>query len=377
MKFTKFFAIAFAAFALVACEEKTPADKPGDGPQTSGSLVLKADKTAIAVGETVTFTVEQMDATGAAFDVTADCTIYDNDFNSVGSSFTAESTGIFKFFATKGSENSNYVTVNVMAVVPELPADPQPENFAFNHRALLIDHTGVNCPNCPYMTDNLLALADTEYHKHYNEVTCHAGGYAAGDPANSEAAEVVCMFQSISAWPTVLLNFYITELPNYANPAPFVREASQWLDAYIQEDGADVGITMATSGDTENVFCSAQLKAAKTNEYKVVAWLLENDIYSPNQAGATKEHHKIYNYALRNISGDYDRNNITGDSIGTLEEGQTYDCSFTLPIASNKWNHENLGVIIIVTAKDSKNRWEVVNTAYCAVNENKAYEYVE
>ena len=67
-----------------------------------------------------------------------------------------------------------------------------------------------------------------------------------------------------------------------------------------------------------------------------------------------------------------------GESIGVLEEGQTYDCAFTLPIVSSKWNWENMGVLVIVSAKDSNNRWDVVNSAYCSVEDkSKAYEYVE
>lgn len=378
MKFTKFFAmLACAAVAFVGCEQTSPdgpdtpgGDTPGGG-NTSGDLTLTADKTAVALGETITFTVTQ-----EGVDVTKDVTLYDSELNKLSNPFTPTTSGAFNITATKGKYTSNTVTITVMAQMPELPTDPQPTNLAFNHRAVLVDHTGVGCPNCPAMTDKLIALSKTEWHEHYNEVTCHAGSFASGDPAASAAATALMQFHDVKGWPVIRLNLYTAEVQNYGQSA-FLNYMAQALESYIKKDGADVGISMAVEGDNTNIYCAAQVKAKAAKEYKVVAWLLESNIYSPNQQGASKDHHRIYNFALRNISGEYSRNNLTGESIGVLEEGQTHDCAFTLPIISTKWNWENMGVLVIVSAKDANNRWEVVNSAYCPIKESKAYEYVE
>ena len=374
MKITKFFAFALAALAFVGCEP-TPAPTP----ETSGNLVLKADKTSVKLGETVKFTVEQKAEDGTTYDVTSQSIIYDPNLDALKSdTYTFEATGSFNFFATKGSENSNNVTITVMAEMPEVPADPQPENLAFNHRAVVIDHTGVNCGYCPGMTDKLLALAKTEWHKHYNEVTCHAGSMSNGDPGNSAAATALNQTQAsyIEGYPNICINFHTATVGNYGQ-STFLMYMEQAFEGYIKEDGADVGIALAVEGDSTNIYCAAQVKAKEAQEYKVVAWLLESNIYSPNQAGATKDYHKLYNFALRNISGEYGRNNVAGESVGVLEAGQTYDYAFTLPIVSTKWNWENMGVLVIVSAKDANNRWDVVNSAYCPVKEAKAFEYVE
>ena len=257
-----------------------------------------------------------------------------------------------------------------------IPADPQPDNFAFNHRAVVIDHTAVNCGYCPSMTDKLLALAETEWHKHYNEVTCHAGPFANGDPAASAAATALWQMYGVTGWPNIRINFYTAEVNN-PDQSAFLAYMAQAFEDYIKRDGADVGIAMAVEGDEANIHCLTQIKAKETKEYKVVAWLLENNIYSPDQDGATEEYHKYYNFALRNISGEYDSSNVAGESVGIIEAGQTYDSEFTLPIVSTKWQWENMGVLVIVSAKDDYNRWEVVNSAYCPVQESKAFEYVE
>ena len=377
MKFTKFFAmLSCVAMAFAACEPvddgKTPGDNPSDNPgggtggNTTGELTLTADKTAIELGESVTFTVTQ-----EGTDVTKDVTLYDADLNKLSNPYTPTVSGAINVTATKGKYTSNTVTVTIMAQMPQVPADPQPSNLAFNHRAVLIDHTGVNCGYCPAAVDQLRSLANTEWHKHYNEVTCHAGGFANGDPANSAAANALNQFQDPKGFPTIMINFY-----NQSNGYGY-NSIINILENVVREDGADVGISMAVEGDATNIYCAAQVKAKASKEYKVVAWLLESTIYSPNQAGATKDYHKIYNYALRNISGEYSRSNVAGESIGILEAGQTYDCAFTLPMVSTKWNWENMGVLVIVSAKDANNRWEVVNSAYCPVKESKAFEYVE
>ena len=375
MKISKFFALlcAAATFAFVGCEpvDGTEDQKPSpDQPTTTGSITLSADKTTIALGETVKFTVMQ-----EGVDVTASSTIYDPSMNKLANGeFVAEATGTYSFFATKGGESSNYVYVTVMASVPTLPEDTDVANTKFNHRILVIDHTGINCPNCPLMTDNLRAFHKTEWANNYNEVTCHAGGHAGGDPANSPAANVVNQFYSPSGYPTLNLNFYSGNVPNYYTDT-FVVKMGDEFKKLIKKDGADAGIAVAVTGDSEMVYATVSVKAAVEQEYKVTAWLLESKIYG-NQSGASEDYHKIYNYALRNVGGSYSRADISGDSVGVIKVGEYAETGFELPITSSKWKVENMDVLIIVSAKDKTKRWEVVNTALCPVNSTVGYEYL-
>ena len=373
MKITKFFALLCAAtVGFVAC---TPTPQPA--PEVTGNITLTADKTQIELGQTVNFTAEMKDTeTGEVTDVTAYVTLYDGNLDTVANPFTPVASGIYNVMASMGAESSNVVTITVMAKLPEIPEDIDPDNLAFNHRVVVIDHTGVGCPNCPLMTDNLHAIAQTDWHKHYNEVTCHAGGYASGDPANSAAATALNQMQKPNGYPILKINFNTAIVENYQT-SYFVTYMQETLKKCVKKDGADVGIALAVEGDASNTYCSAQVKVNVAQEYKAVAWLLESGIYSPNQAGATKAEHKIYNYALRNISGEYSKNNVSGESIGVLEQGDVKDLSFTLPITSTKWNWEKMGVLVIVSAKNATGQWEVANSAYCELGEAKTYEYVD
>ena len=58
MKMTKFFAFALAALAFAGCEPVEPGpDGPNDKPIPTGNITLTADKTAVKLGDAVTFTV--------------------------------------------------------------------------------------------------------------------------------------------------------------------------------------------------------------------------------------------------------------------------------------------------------------------------------
>jgi hypothetical protein len=374
MKITKFFALmCAAALGFVACE---PINSNEPAPEVTGSITLEASSTTVELGESVTFTATMKDAeTGEITDVTAFVSIYDSELNKVSNPWTPSASGSYTFNATFGAESSNNVTITVLAQMPKIPADPDPSNTKFNHRAVIIDHTGVNCGYCPMMTESLLLLEKSEWHGYYNEVTCHAGSMASGDPGNSAAANALNEMQKPNGYPNLNINFYTAIVGNYGGSAT-VNYIAQALNGYIKKNGADVGISMAVDGDTNTILCAAEIKSAVTKEYKVNAWMLESNINGKGQAGATKPEHKIYNHAIRNTSEKITNTDVQGRSIGVLEAGQTFTYEGTIPVSKDSWNWENMGVLVIVSAQDAQGRWEIVNSAYCKVGENKPYEYI-
>ena len=377
MKLTKFFAFALAALAFVGCGGD---DTTGDNIVPVGPITLAANKTACVIGDTITFTVT--DSQGQ--NVTKVAQIYDPNFEEItNKKYTATEAGTFDFFATCGSETSNTLVIKVLAEMPEVPEDMEPANFKFNHRAVAIDHTGLACGNCPNMMDHLHAYASTPMAQHYEEVTCHGGYYAAnfGDPAYSTAASILDQYQGttyglFSGYPNVVLNYRGTNVGNYPNYGYFKQSMDQALNAIIKTDGADVGIAMTVEGDQDNILVAAQIKVAVDGNYCVNAWLLENDIYSPNQSGATSDDHRYYNRALRNVSEEISKTDIKGLEIGDLKAGDKYTYATTIGIPSTRWDWENMGVLVIVSAKDDKGRVEVVNCAYCPVGEQQPFEYL-
>ena len=353
-------------------EPETPGDNPTDDPNDNPNLdpseiILSADNTAVEVGDVVTFTVT--DGTGK--NVTASSTIYDIDYNVVkNAKYKTTKEGTLRFFATRNGSTSNTLIVTVGNGQQE---QPEEQGGAFLHKVLVIDHTGVNCGYCPVAVDNLRNLeSKTSWGPYYNEVTCHAGSYASGDPARSTAATQLNSFQSsiINGYPTIAINFY-----SRAGDYTYSRIASA-LANVVKKDGADVGIALSVEKGTSNVTFSAQIKAAVSNEYKVNAWLLENNIYSPNQSGAQKDYHYYYNHALRNTAETVSAGDFTGKSIGMLYMGETYNYNGSITVDSG-WVMNNLEVLIVVTARDGSGRWDVVNSAVCGVGETVPFAYVQ
>lgn len=362
MKLTKFFALLCAVLGFVACGNENGADEVA-------TIFMQVDKEVVNIGETVTFTITDADGN----DLTSSAVIYDSEWAELeGPTFTPEKSGIFTFIASVGAANSDYLDITVLCAEPVLPANSN-DSTKFNHRGLFIDHTGVNCGWCPTVVDLFLDFAKTEWHEHYNEVTVHAGGYASGDPANSAAANSLNTFHNPQGYPEVHLNFYGGLIGNRTTSG-----LAEKLDGYIKKEGADVGIALAANSDPTKVLLKSQIKAAVAQEYTVNAWLLESGIVCKKQANATKPEHYIYNYALRNFSESVNKmgTNIYGKNIGNLEVGAKYDYNATIKIENKKWNWENMGVLVVVSAKNAQNRWEIVNTAYCKVGESKSYEFV-
>ncbi len=248
----------------------------------------------------------------------------------------------------------------------------------FNHRLLIVDHTGINCGNCPTATNCLHAIAETEMKDYYNEVQIHGGGYApsGSDPGYSEAATIVDKFYAPTGYPYIYANYYGGRLQHTSDTDTFVNStATAFFNSHRKKLGADAGIAINSTLENSTIRVNINVKSAKAQEYNVAVWILENNIYSPNQNGATTELHKTYQHVLRYIATDYTRYDISGNWIGELGVGDVGEVSYTVPLNSS-WVTSNLEVLVIVSAPNADGNFEVVNTAVCPANGTKNYEYI-
>jgi hypothetical protein len=362
MKITKFFALALAALAFVACDTDNPGEG-GGGDKPTGDAVLVANNNSVEINTPIEFTITAADGT----DLTAEAVIYDksHDYVVVENPFTPTFDGDFEFYAVIGSIITNTVKVSVVPTIPALPEDAQPENTAFNHRILLVDHTGNTCGYCPQMMKALETVSKTgDYHSKYYEAMAHT--YSNGDPAFSGAASVVSNHHGVSSYPTLTYNFYHSTQSSY-NDAHIMGQ----IDALWKAEGADAGIAAAASLASTSVIVNAEVKAAVDGEYRITAWLLEDGIYA-KQTNATEEWMNTHNNAIRQrVTSD----DITGVDLGTISTGETKSTALTLKIVGNKWNRDNLKVMVIVSAKNEKGKFEVANVAICPMNDVVTYDY--
>lgn len=363
MKLTKFLALALAALAFVGCDtEKNPGSGSNEQKPT-GDATLVANNNSVEVNTPIEFTVTAADGT----DLTAEAVIYDksHDYTVVDNPFTPTTDGEYEFYAVAGNIITPTIKVNVVPTIPALPDDAQPENTVFNHRILLVDHTGNTCGYCPQMMKALETVSKTgDYHSKYYEAMAHT--YSNGDPAFSGAASVISNHHGVSSYPTLTYNFYHTTQSSY-NDAHIMGQ----IDQLWKAKGADAGIAAAASLASASVIVNTEVKAAVANDYRITAWLLEDGIYA-KQTNATEEWMNTHDNAIRQRVSS---NDISGVDLGTIAAGEKTSTALTLNIVGNKWNRDNLKVMVIVSAKNAKGQFEVANVAICPMNDVVTYDY--
>lgn len=368
-----------AAVMLFGCEQ-LPDDNNGNGTgngngNTDGTVALRlvTDKDVIYSDSTdaATFTVLLGDE-----DVTAESVIYDGNNDEVSLDnykFTTSEDGEYNFWATygtystydKAADNYGMTTIKAISVpVPEVVADPQPENTAFVHRAFLTQYTGTGCGYCPYMIKILRELmADGTIPAKAVLAAVHS--YKAGDPAYISAPKV----QNYPYLTVDILNGY-----SHTSGAGVLRTL---VDESLASD-AKAGISVNPKlYDDGTLVLKVQVKASVAGDYRVGAWLLEDDLYGQqedyDQIGKGAEpSYDIHENCVRLIDSRYG-GEWAGVPVGTLQPGQTADKTFVMNVKSS-WKQENLHLALIVSTP-SGSRYEVCNAIDCPIDAPTPFEY--
>lgn len=359
MKLFKFFALIVAAATFVACD-----NNGGDGtkepPKPDTNIVtIEAASQTVRIEQELAFTVKFNGE-----DVTAESTIYNAANNEVVSNpFVAPSESCeMQFYATYGFYESEPIVIEVVT------------GNDFNHRVLLVDHTGTGCPNCPNMSSMLHELAKTKYHLRYSEAAAHWGGYATRDPARSDAAAVVGGHFPVTGYPNLTYNFNHKEITSgYPTASTGVKMIQAELDI-LWKPAADAGIKINSALNGDDITVDVEVTSKVEQQYHVVAWLLEDNIYG-QQSNGREEYHNYHNNCIRAISAG-NSDDLSGDDMGVISADGIASKQLKLK-AESGWDKSNLKVLVIVSAPSSAHdgKFEVVNTAVCPVNGSKDYEY--
>ena len=360
--------VAVAAGLLWACgnpvEEVVPVIE-GEISLTSDTDQLRSDGV-----DAVTFNVAVTDAQGVVHDVTEHAEIYLNyEKKPLASNvFTTQKEGEYVFYAVYGLKVSEDVVVIAINDVPELPADPQENNVSFRHRMLLVQHTGATCSNCPRMMESLKKLSeDAAYNGLYHHVASHSYNGGEADAAYSEAARDLSMAYNVSGlYPMLTYNL------STVSTGTDLAEIRSQIDA-LKKEKADAGIAAAVKVSGNDILVSVEVKAAKSNSYRVAAWLLEDDIYAL-QSGMYESWHNTHHNALRYAAGQASKLSFAGEKLGELAKGDKAGKVLVLPLEEG-WVAENCKVLVMVTAADENGNYDVANCALCQIGGTVTYDY--
>lgn len=252
--------------------------------------------------------------------------------------------------------------------VPELPADPDPGNTSFNHRIMLLQHTGTYCSNCPNLMISLKALSEMdEYVSKYQHVAAHSYNET-GDPAYSQAAASLSQAFCSGYYPE--LTFNLTKENTGTSLA--VSTITGIIDQ-LHKETADVGIAAAAGLADNTIGVNVQIKAAKAGQYRIAVWVLEDGIRG-KQEGASEDWMNTHGNALRAMAGNTLNMRIYGEKMGELQVGQTAEKSFSVAL-DQAWKAENCKVLVVVNAAGADGRYDLANCALCLIGGVVIYDY--
>ena len=131
--------------------------------------------------------------------------------------------------------------------------------------------------------------------------------------------------------------------------------------------------------EDERLVVRVSVKAAETGQYRVGAWLLEDNIQGQQKgapAGEENSWYHEYDDCIR-IADSKQGAMYTGVKLGVIDEGKTAEKMFTWTLNDN-WKVENLKLCIFVSVPDAAGRSYYVNNVITApIDGIKQFEYAE
>ena len=357
-------------------------DGPGPAPDTpsNGTLTLDVDRLIIqSNGEDAsTLTVKLDDVV-----ITEDIILFDgaNKVVDLGSAmkFTTTEQGEYTFWANYKTFNSNKVKITAVPTeVPETPEDSQPENTSFVRRFLVTKFTGQGCQYCPNATKSLHtffygdseATPAVEPHELAPYVVkAEAHTFSSEDPAYFGGS-----FYGVESFPTLVFDWAIlTSYVDYTTLTTCISER-------YNSGPAKAGISVNSKCSDGAVTLKACVKAAESREYRIGAWLLEDNIQGQQKGAPTDKDGKPiawyheYDGCIR-IAESKTGTLYSGISLGVIEAGKTAEKMFTWTL-DDSWKVENLRLCIFVSIPSKTGyTFEVTNVISAPVDGEVAFEY--
>ena len=142
------------------------------------------------------------------------------------------------------------------------------------------------------------------------------------------------------------------------------------------------------------IVINANVKAKETTEFRIGAWLLEDNIYGKQSVYV--DPYKTTGELIQPLEGvDFNNHNncirladskatntdFSGFSLGVIEAGKTASREFAFKLKTNgagsatKWNHDNLRVIVFISTKEGS-KWLVNNVVKCPKDGVVDFEYL-
>ena len=386
-KLLMFSTLLLAVMAMVSCNPSGEDDQI-----VAGKLQLSADRSYIQVNtdEAVTLTAVCDDV-----DVTDQTVFYLGTTPLDGPVFAPKEIGVYKIWASYGTENSNEITVTAISVpVPETPEDTKPESTSFVPRILLSQFTGTGCGNCPRMMKLLHGdegatgvLHDSEVGGSIVWVAVHS--YDINDLAYYNGAYATKL--GCTSYPCGNVDYAVTtDFSGVVDYNTVQGLKDNLIKPQLEAKKASVcGISVNSSLADGQIVMKATVKAAEENIYRIGAMLLQDGI-KDTQSGADKTWMNTHNACVRYI--DAAGTNYYGHELGTIQSGKTAEHLFIWDLETVwaemsgdiYWDNKpvflegsDLRLVVFVVSVNSKGNYYINNVVEAPVDGMVQFDYAE
>ena len=261
--------------------------------------------------------------------------------------YYATEAGPKSFWVGYKTKNTRETPVSVTAVtsdIPARPADAQPGNTNFTHRALFTQFTGTWCGNCPYMIAAFhYMFEDSTYKDKFIHTAVHNGDvFKVVMPDGRDLSNIL---NTTGNYPYVLCNL-TTGIQN----SQVERNVANLMGAIegAMKSEAKAGIAARTELKDNMLLVRASVKVSHTSEYYIGAWLVESDLHAlqSNYTDMKDDYIDVHENVVR--IADSNTTNFMGHSLGTITKGDRADHLFVMELDPS-WKTENCHLVLFVS----------------------------
>jgi hypothetical protein len=298
------------------------------------------------------------------YDATNDAKIEISEENTVGSEFSyvaaTDESGTYLLLAyspntagtrefwfgykTKNTRETPIAITAVTSNIPSRPADAEPSNTNFVHRALFTQFTGTWCGNCPYMIAAFhYMFEDPTYKDKFIHTAVHNGDvFKVVMPDGRDLSNIL---NTTGSYPYVLCNL-TTGIQN----SQVERNVANLMGAIegAMKSEARAGIAARTELKDNMLLVRASVKVSHTSEYYIGAWLVESDLHAlqSNYTDMKDDYIDVHENVVR--IADSNTTNFMGHSLGTITKGDRADHLFVMELDPS-WKTENCHLVLFVS----------------------------
>ena len=365
--------LAATALALCACAcSLTGGDDDEDAVQTltleADTYVITADGNSAAqlivrygdeeVSEGIRFYLVGKDGKNTPLDVPALL-------------FCTEKPGSYTIWCSYKAQLSNKITISALSKalpIPGLPEDSDPMNINFHRRIFITQFTGTGCGYCPNVISMLRSFAQIETYKDLF-VLAAVHTFNSDDPMYIAECQAFTSLAGVSSYPSLGLD--MRAATTSVNPSLTVFE-KLFVGEY-NSYATNAGLSASLVTDTGQAALKVGVKAGANGNYRVGAWLLEDNIEAHQSNYGASGSFNIHNNAVRALAGC---NPANKDYYGTeleLSAGATASLDFAFGFDSDV-KPENCHAAVYVSEKIGTG-WMVTNVIDVHPGESKGFEY--